>query len=355
MRISKALPLSIVFVLSAAAIAAPRFKTQLESKDSCSSSADSWRALMKAKGIRSASVVFDYAVTGDRVELKVIKVLLYSTETQIQSTEVADSISSLSPEESILRQQIVKTASEGAIAALPSLTRERGYKRSFGRFYFPVYDDPCHPVSYFQPTMNDPDETALLTAAGSRDLVQVQKLLVQHVSLEAHDQDGSTPLLRAASVENNLDVVQSLIAAGANLNAKDKDGMTPLMKAAFIGQAAIVRALTLNGAKVNEKDVHGNTALMYASMVDNQTVEELLNKSASPNVRSVSLGVTPLILAVKENHGDIVKTLLAAGADKSISDKYGKTALDYANQLELRNVVDASAIKKLLRDQSSSH
>lgn len=39
---------------------------------------------------------------------------------------------------------------------------------------------------------------------------------------------------------------------------------------------------------------------------------------------------TPLILAAKLGHNDIVKLLLKWGADMDATDKHGKTALEYA-------------------------
>ena len=46
----------------------------------------------------------------------------------------------------------------------------------------------------------------------------------------------------------------------------------------------------------------------------------------------------PLILdcVVDEGHTEIVKALLAAGADKSLKDINGKTALDWAKKEEIK-------------------
>ena len=41
-------------------------------------------------------------------------------------------------------------------------------------------------------------------------------------------------------------------------------------------------------------------------------------------------GFTPLMIASRNGHPELVRVLLAAGADKDLRNKYGKTALDYA-------------------------
>ena len=48
-----------------------------------------------------------------------------------------------------------------------------------------------------------------------------------------------------------------------------------------------------------------------------------------------SAGNTALIVATKNNETQIIQLLLQLGADKSIKDAEGKTAYDYAVELEL--------------------
>lgn len=65
--------------------------------------------------------------------------------------------------------------------------------------------------------------------------------------------------------------------------------------------------------------------------------------SSKPEINKQCSGVSPLMIAAKYNRIDIVKTLLAAGADKNLKNKDGKTALDIATA---RNFSELSAILK---------
>ena len=96
-------------------------------------------------------------------------------------------------------------------------------------------------------------------------------LLERGASLEARDQEGDTPLIRAASF-GGTNVVKLLLEKGANVNARDDRGMTALIAAAC--DCAIidmpdtldsVKLLLQKGANVNAKDKEGRTALMMAA------------------------------------------------------------------------------------------
>lgn len=59
-------------------------------------------------------------------------------------------------------------------------------------------------------------------------------------------------------------------------------------------------------------------------------VDRLLRAGVKPD--AASFGVTPLIAAAANGHADVIKRLIAAGADVNIRDRYGMTALDYATR-----------------------
>jgi ankyrin repeat protein len=134
----------------------------------------------------------------------------------------------------------------------------------------------------------------------------VEALLDNGAEIEARNEDGSTPLIWAASFAQT-DIFKLLVQRGARVNATDKNGNTPLMAAACQCAVAtmnsaddVIRILLDQGAKVNARNHDGRTALMLAS------------------------GMT----------GDarILDLLLSNGADPRVKDKSGKTALSYAKE-----------------------
>jgi ankyrin repeat protein len=63
---------------------------------------------------------------------------------------------------------------------------------------------------------------------------------------------------------NPINMVKLLISNKAEVNAKDNDGCTPLHKAASSANKDVVKVLLSNHADVNAKDNDGNTPLDYA-------------------------------------------------------------------------------------------
>jgi ankyrin repeat protein len=105
-----------------------------------------------------------------------------------------------------------------------------------------------------------------------------------------------------------------------------------LYKAAGAGDSAQVSALLDSGTDVNARTGSGSYALNNAAVENNiDVIKILLAHGANPNVQN-SQGDTPLICATKYAGGKAatVKLLVEAGTDLAMHDDDGKTALDYA-------------------------
>jgi len=139
--------------------------------------------------------------------------------------------------------------------------------------------------------------TPLYLAAEAGDLQKVVQLLDDGATVDGCDDCKWTPLMRAAQ-NGFVDVVQVLLNSGADVNVVDKGGYTPLMVAAGDNRAGMIDLLVRHGARLNEQD---------------QTA-----------------GWTALIWAAKEGHLNSVDRLLIAGADKTLKDRQGRSALDWA-------------------------
>ena len=154
---------------------------------------------------------------------------------------------------------------------------------------------------------------------------------------------GSTALLFAAHA-GDAESAALLLASGANVDDAAGDGNSPLVLATFAGHPAVARVLIDAGADTNAAGA-GYTALHAAALRgDLATTKALLAKGANPNalltkgspVRRFGsqwalptpfTGATPLYVAAAYLEVEIVRTLLAAGANPSIALPDGMTPL----------------------------
>jgi len=68
-------------------------------------------------------------------------------------------------------------------------------------------------------------------------------------------------------------------------------------------------------------------------------VDRLLRAGVSAN--AASFGVTPLVAAAAHGHVEVIRRLIAAGADVNFRDKWGMTALDYATRAKEKAAIEA--------------
>lgn len=129
-------------------------------------------------------------------------------------------------------------------------------------------------------------------------------------------------------------------------NAQDE---SPLMLAALKGQLALCQTLLAQDADVNKP---GWAALHYAAASGNAEVISLLLAhyayidAASPN------GSTPLMMAAMYGSTEAVRTLLEAGADPTLKNQKGLSALDFAQAAD-RNAAQELIANAIRARQSS--
>lgn len=119
------------------------------------------------------------------------------------------------------------------------------------------------------------------------------------------------------------------------VNAKSRDtGEGAIHIAANRNDALYLRVIAQqDDANINLTDRRGNTALILAAGRGwEEGVTILLRYRANVNLANAS-GETALIRAVQVHHIEIIRTLLAAGADPDRTDSVtGKSARDYARE-----------------------
>ena len=213
-------------------------------------------------------------------------------------------------------------------------------------------------------------QTALMWAAGGGHADAARALIEHGADAGARSKAGYTALLIAAR-EDDPALVGDLVAAGADVNASAPDGTTPLHVAVVRGHAGLAMALLEHGADPNA-DGPGYTALHWAAGswhteltgrlrgIDTDAdpewrslnglragklalVDALLAHGADPDVRlgrhppqfgfasqrfRVSLlGATPFLLAAMDANVEVMRRLVAAGADTRAATDENNTPL----------------------------
>ncbi|NWI70283.1 CSKI2 protein, partial [Todus mexicanus] len=278
-------------------------------------------------------------------------------------------------------------------------------------------------------------EQELIQAVKNGDVASVQKLVAKikaskskllgsakRLNVNYQDADGFSALHHAA-LGGSLDLISLLLEAQATVDIKDSNGMRPLHYAAWQGRVEPVRVLLRAAASVNMASLDGQIPLHLSAQYGHYEVSEMLlqhqsnpcliNKAKkTPLDLACEFGrlkvaqlllnshlcvallegqskdatdpnyTTPLHLAAKNGHKEIIRQLLKAGieinkqtktgtalheaalygktevvrllleggVDVNIRNTYNQTALDIVNQFTTSHA--SKDIKQLLREAS---
>ncbi|XP_019721884.1 caskin-2 isoform X3 [Hippocampus comes] len=265
-------------------------------------------------------------------------------------------------------------------------------------------------------------EQDLLQAVKSGDLSSTHKLLAKlktsrskllgstkRLNINYQDADGFSALHHAA-LTGSAELLAALLDAQAVVDVKDSNGMRPLHYAAWQGKSESVLMLLRSGASVNGISLDGHIPLHLAAQYGHYQVSEMLlqhqsnpclvNKAKktpldlacefgrhkvaqlllSSNMvvallegerkePSDSAFTTPLHLAARNGHKDVIGLLLKAGIDINATTKsgtalheaalYGKTEvvrllLDAGVDVNIRNTYNQTALD-IVNQFTTSH
>lgn len=197
------------------------------------------------------------------------------------------------------------------LAAWAAPTRVHA-QRAYDRFIMAIIRDDVSTVIELQlrgldVNTPDPDLNPPLVLALQRDALRVARHLVEQwdLDIEATNPAGENALMLAA-LRGHLDIVQALIRRGAQVN---RPGWTALHYAAT--------------GKTDQALPIARLLLEHYAYID----------AESPN------GSTPLMMAALYGRDEVVELLLAEGADASVRNQQGLTALDFAQRSGREHVV----------------
>ncbi len=188
------------------------------------------------------------------------------------------------------------------------------------------------------------------------DLRNIKKCIAEGYDLEKKLKfTGYTPLIYAV-VYNRLKMVIELIKAGVDVNKYDTNKYTALNHAVCFEKLEMVKELIKAGADVNLPDNKGTAPIGH--IVSNHNIDldickELIKAGADVNMQNNNKN-TPLMITIQymnsintEEELDedeigitimckkIITELIKAGADVNIKNKWGNSALSYAEDIEL--------------------
>uniref|UniRef100_A0A8I5N8R2 Poly [ADP-ribose] polymerase n=1 Tax=Papio anubis TaxID=9555 RepID=A0A8I5N8R2_PAPAN len=201
---------------------------------------------------------------------------------------------------------------------------------------------------------------------GRKDVVE--HLLQMGANVHARDDGGLIPLHNACSF-GHAEVVSLLLCQGADPNARDNWNYTPLHEAAIKGKIDVCIVLLQHGADPNIRNTDGKSALDLADpsakavLTGEYKKDELLEAARSGNEEKLMALLTPLNVnchasdgrkhgacvnamdlwqftplheAASKNRVEVCSLLLSHGADPTLVNCHGKSAVDMAPTPELR-------------------
>ena len=182
-------------------------------------------------------------------------------------------------------------------------------------------------------------------AAHFNDVKAIKQLATSGEDINQRDNNLRTPAHVAAFASNNQ-ALTALANAGADMNALE-DGIYDVVTIAAVANdpQMVSLAIKLGNRADLTTSVYDGTALIAAAHLGHHEVVHRLIKAGAPLDHINNLHWTALIEAVVlgdggTNHIATVKALVDAGADISIGDRDGVTALSHAEMRGYTEMVE---------------
>jgi ankyrin repeat protein len=166
-----------------------------------------------------------------------------------------------------------------------------------------------------------------------------EKRIAKGIKIKQKKLKKNTENFIDAAMMGQIEFVQAGIKNGIDINAIGSNGKTALMYAAANGHTSMIKALIQAGANLDilsDEEIAGEskTALMYVASSyfatnRHEVIKVLVAEGANINLKG-QYGLTALMWAAICNYINAVEALIEAGADLNIRDNDGNTAIMYA-------------------------
>ncbi len=156
----------------------------------------------------------------------------------------------------------------------------------------------------------------VLTLAGLGRTGALAKVIQDGADTDAADGTGRT-VVHYAAVNGRKEAVRLVLDQGARVDFADAHGgRTPLHYAAEHGHADVAELLLARGAAVNVIDSKGPSPVCMAlDSLDEDVAKPLLESGADPRIGTTERGNTALYEAAALGYDDLVQRMLAKGAE----------------------------------------
>ncbi|EED13813.1 ankyrin, putative [Talaromyces stipitatus ATCC 10500] len=190
---------------------------------------------------------------------------------------------------------------------------------------------------------SDPPGATALVHAASAGMIDCVKILLEQpgIDIDLQDERGSTALLYA-SKNGYTDVVEALLERNADTEALQygTEG-TALMRAIDWNAIPVVELLLKKGANVHARDCFGRGTLHSAACNGRSEIIKILlefDPTLDVNMQDVN-GKTTLHDAARLGLDDTARVLLDYGADPTIKDKFGRTPIRVAREMNENGIL----------------
>ena len=180
--------------------------------------------------------------------------------------------------------------------------------------------------------------------AATEGNLEMVALGIRQKDLDISMRYAEEPAIHAAAFNGHTSVVEALLNAGVEFTLKNMNNTGPIFSAIVGDQSEVIEFLHRRGADVNGHTFYDDIVFPYIVTAAEKgcvnSVRTLVRLGSDINARtavrpgaSVSKdvgGESPLLAAAFEGKTDVIKLLLELGADVSIVNNQGNTALHAA-------------------------